>query len=56
VEYRPLIDVDLTDKAIGFMKRQTKAKKPFFVYLPYTATHTPVMPHPMYAGHTGNGD
>ena len=56
LEYRPLIDVDLTDKAIDFMKRQTKAKKPFFVFLPYTATHIPVMPHPRYAGKTGNGD
>ena len=55
LEYRPLIDVDLTDKAINFMKRQTKAGKPFFVYLPYTATHFPVLPHPMYAGKTGNG-
>lgn len=56
LEYRPLIDVDLTDKAIDFMQRQTKAQKPFFLYLPYTATHIPVMPHPMYAGKTGNGE
>lgn len=56
LKYRSLIDVDLTDKAIDFMKRQKKAKKPFFVFLPYTATHIPVMPHPMYAGKTGNGD
>jgi len=55
LEYRPLIDIDLTDKAIDFMKRKTKAKKPFFLYLPYTATHFPVMPHPKYAGKTGNG-
>ena len=55
LEYRPLIDVDLTDKAINFMKRQKKAGKPFFVYIPYTATHFPVLPHPMYAGKTGNG-
>ena len=56
VEYRALIDVDLTDKAINFMERQTKAKKPFFVFLPYTATHFPVLPHPTYAGKTGNGN
>jgi len=31
---RTLIDKDLTDKAISFMKRQAKAKKPFFVFLP----------------------
>jgi arylsulfatase len=35
LDYRPLIDRDLTDKAISFMRRQAKADKPFFVYLPY---------------------
>jgi arylsulfatase len=33
LDYRPLIDRDLTDKAIDFMKRQAGAKKLFFVYL-----------------------
>ncbi len=55
LDYRPLIDRDLTDKAMDFMDRQTKAKKPFFIYLPYTATHFPTMPHPDYEGKTGNG-
>jgi arylsulfatase A-like enzyme len=55
LEERPLIDKDLTDKAIEFMKRQTKAKKPFFLYLPYTQTHYPALPHPDFKGKTGNG-
>ena len=55
LEYRPQIDVDLTDKAIDFMTRQVEAEKPFFAFIPYTATHIPVMPHPDYAGKTGNG-
>ncbi len=55
LEYRPLIDRDLTDRAIDFMKRQARADKPFFVYLPYTATHFPTMPHPDFEGKTGNG-
>jgi arylsulfatase len=55
LDYRPLIDGDLTEKAIDFMGRQTKAKKPFFVYLPYTATHYPTRPHPDFAGKTSNG-
>ncbi|MFB3069324.1 MAG: arylsulfatase, partial [Gemmatimonadales bacterium] len=55
LDYRPLIDGDLTEKAIDFMERQTKAKKPFFVFLPYTATHYPTRPHPDFAGKTGNG-
>jgi arylsulfatase A-like enzyme len=55
LDYRPLIDGDLTDKAIDFMKRQSKNDKPFFLYLPYTATHYPTRPHPDFAGKTGNG-
>lgn len=55
LDYRPLIDRDLTDKAMDFMDRQAKARKPFFIYLPYTATHFPTMPHPDYDGKTGNG-
>ena len=55
LEYRRLIDGDLTDKAIDFMRRQSKAKKPFFLYVPYTATHFPTLPHPDFDGTTGNG-
>ncbi len=55
LDYRPLIDRELTDRAIDFMKRQVKAEKPFFVYLPYTATHFPTMPHPDFKGKSGNG-
>jgi arylsulfatase len=55
LDYRPLIDRDLTDRAIDFMQRQAKAGKPFFVYLPYTATHFPTMPHPDFVGKSGKG-
>jgi len=55
LDYRPFIDRDLTDKAMDFMERQTIENKPFFVYLPYTATHFPTMPHPDFNGKTGNG-
>jgi len=56
LDYRPLIDGDLTDKAIDFMTRQAEDGQPFFVYLPYTATHYPTRPHPDFVGKTGNGD
>ena len=55
LDYRPLIDRDLTDRAIRFMKKQTANKKPFFIYLPYTATHFPTLPHPDFVGKSGNG-
>jgi arylsulfatase len=55
LDYRPLIDRDLTDRAIAFMKRQTRSEKPFFIYLAYTATHFPTLPHPDFQGKSGNG-
>jgi len=55
LDYRPLIDRELTDRALDFMRRQTEAGVPFFVYLPYTATHFPTLPHPDFLGRSGNG-
>jgi len=55
LEYRPLIDRDLTDRAIDFMTSQAGADTPFFVYLPYTATHFPTMPHPDFVAKSGKG-
>ena len=55
LDYRPLIDEDLTVKAIDFMRRKVAADKPFFLYLPYTATHFPAMSHPAFKGKSGHG-
>ena len=55
LDYRPLIDRDLTDRAMEFMEVSVKSEKPFFIYLPYTATHFPTMPHPDFKGKSGNG-
>ena len=55
LDYRPLIDRDLTNRAIAFMKRQAESEKPFFIYLPYTATHFPTLPHPEFEGKSGKG-
>ena len=55
LDNRGLIDRELTDRAIGFMKRKAADDNPFFLYLPYTATHFPTIPHPDFAGKTGNG-
>ena len=55
LDYRPFIDADLTDKAIDYMKRKSKSDKPFFLFLPYTATHYPTRPYPDFAGKSGNG-
>ena len=39
----------VTEKSIGFVQRQT-AEKPFFLYIPLTAPHTPWMPTKDFRG------
>ena len=53
--YRGLIDGDLTDKAIDYINRKGPEDEPFFIYLAYTNTHYPNVPHPDFDGATGNG-
>ena len=55
-EARILIDGELTDRSIDFMERQVGADNPFFLFLPYTQTHMPVVPTTEFRGMTGNGD
>ena len=50
------IDGELVQKAIPFMAGSVKKGKPFFLYLPFTQTHMPTLPHPDFSGKTGNGD
>ena len=45
----------LTDKAVGFIQRQTKVQ-PFFLYFPLTAPHTPWLPLGEWKGKSGAGD
>ncbi len=57
LERRPLIDDEITTYAENYIEGQARAKdaKPFFLFLPYTQTHQPRLPHPKYAGSSGNG-
>jgi len=56
LEQRRLIDGDCTRRAVDFMTRSAQAKKPFYVYVPFTLVHFPALPNPKFAGKTGNGD
>jgi arylsulfatase A-like enzyme len=50
------IDRECTERAKEFIRRQAKAGKPFFAFLPYTQTHMPVVPSKEFAGRSSNGD
>jgi arylsulfatase A-like enzyme len=43
-EVRAEIDNELVTKSIDFMRRQTTARKPFFLYLPFSMGHIPNLP------------
>jgi arylsulfatase A-like enzyme len=45
----------LTAKAIAFLQKQSK-DKPFFLYFPLTAPHTPWLPTAEFRGRSGAGD
>lgn len=55
-EARTLIDGEITERSIDFMERKVAAKEPFFLYVPYTMTHMPVLPHPEFKGASTHGD
>jgi arylsulfatase len=55
-EQRRLIDAEITKRSVGFMERQAKAGKPFFMYVCLTQPHLPTEPNPSFKGKTGNGD
>lgn len=56
LEQRRLIDAEITRRSIDFMQRSVQAKKPFYVYIPFTLVHFPALPNEKFRGKTGNGD
>jgi arylsulfatase A-like enzyme len=56
LETRRTVDREATERGIAFMTRNVQARKPFFLYLPFTQIHFPTLPHQEFAGKTGAGD
>ncbi len=40
----------LAEQASNFIRREAKTTAPFFLYVPLTAPHKPVLPHPRFRG------
>jgi arylsulfatase len=53
---RAAMDGEITRRALDYMERQARSRKPFFLYLPYTQPHMPVTPSAEFAGKTRNGE
>jgi len=56
LEMRRRIDAELVARSNDFMRRQSKGKKPFFLYVPLTQLHYPTIPHRDFIGKTGWGE
>ena len=56
LDERRTIDAEITRRTIDFMRKQKRAGKPFFAYVPMTAMHFPTLPHPDFAGRSGHGE
>lgn len=54
--HRPLLDGEITQRTVDFIRRSVAEGKPFYAYVPLTQVHLPTTPHPEFAGATGNGD
>ncbi|MEM9016125.1 MAG: sulfatase [Verrucomicrobiota bacterium] len=54
-EEQRLITREYTEEAVKFIQAQAAAEKPFFLYFPHSAIHTPIYPHPDFAGLSENG-
>ncbi|MFN8524512.1 MAG: arylsulfatase [Chloroflexota bacterium] len=46
----------LGSKALEFIERWTEDQRPFFLYLPLTAPHTPILPSPEFQGRSGTNE
>lgn len=46
---------DLTARAVRYVQERARGGEPFFLYLPLTSPHTPVLPTSTFAGRTGLG-
>lgn len=47
---------ELVERATNFMRRQHRADRPFFLYLPLAHLWFPTLPHPDFIGRSGKGD
>ena len=53
---RRLIDGELTERSIDFMRQHAAGDQPFFLYVPLTHLHFPTLAHPDFAGRSGVGE
>jgi arylsulfatase A-like enzyme len=48
LEFRPLIDREITNRAVDYVGSHAKGEQPFFLYVAFTLPHGPPLAHPDY--------
>ena len=54
-EMRSLIDREITTRSVNFIKENANKSNPFFLFVPFTNPHHPVIPHPDFKGKSKGG-
>jgi arylsulfatase len=52
---RPLIDGRIAEKAAAYIRERAGSQRPFFLFVAWSIPHHPYLPHPGFAGRSGNG-
>ena len=55
IEARSLMDRELTTRSVDFIKTNAGKSNPFFLFVPFTNPHHPVIPHPDFRGKSKGG-
>jgi arylsulfatase A len=46
----------IIDRSTAYIKEQAATRKPFFLYIPLTSPHTPILPTSVYSGRSGTNE
>jgi arylsulfatase len=55
LENRPRIDERIAEKSIAWIREHAGGERPFFLFVSWSLVHHPYLPHPDFAGRSGNG-
>jgi arylsulfatase A-like enzyme len=55
LENRPLIDERIAEKSTAYIREHAGGQRPFFLFVAWSLVHHPYLPHPDFAGRSGNG-
>jgi arylsulfatase len=55
LDVRRTIDVELADRSVAYIQRQAEAKRPFFLYIPWTRPHYPNLTSEAFQGRSRIG-